>query len=700
MGRILNVNTPLGETETVLMTLSGSEALGRLPRYQLRLASKRGKIKPAELLGKNITAGVELPGGGPPRYLNGYVTSFADAGTGPASWFEDAGVGRVHHYELTVHPWLWFLTRSANFRMFQSMTVPQVVKAVCDTYPFAQLSTKLLRPDYPVREYQCQYRETDFNFVLRLLEQEGIYFRFAHENGKHTMELFDSHSAHTARPGYASVDFIDLETGPDEEREHISDWHTTHEVQAGSYSLTDFDFENPRVSLLGTANKRAGHDLDGFAFFDFPGEYASVAAGAGYSRIRLEELQAQHEVINAAGSVRGIEPGAVFKLANHPHKEQNRDYLVTAANYNITNNQPGSDGAGGEFHCRFQLIDSRTQFRPARLTPKPVVQGPQTAMVVGPEGEEIHVDKLGRVKLMFHWDRYGKADENSSCWVRVSQPWSGKGWGALFIPRIGHEVIVEFLEGDPDRPIVVGRVSNGEAQTPWALPQEKTRSGFRTRTYKGGAGNFNELSFDDKQGAEEVFLQAERDQVARVKHDRIEDIGNQSHTTVRKDVFMEILGDAHRKVTGDHNSSAGGSVSLKAGQDWQAKAGARVAVDAAGEIHLKAGTKVVIEAGVSLSLKVGGNFITIDASGVYIKGTMVMINSGGAAGSGAGSAPIAPKPPKAARTEQGGKVDKPERPKAPEKYSPQAKAMHLAAACGTPLVRPDCEKPKAGSCCS
>ncbi len=680
MSRLLEINTPLGAENTVLTHMSGREELGRLPAYQLTLVSRRGKLGAADLLGKNITVGLELPGGQALRYFNGYVTQFSEDGAAEATCFEDGGDGLAHQYRLTMHPWLWFLSRSSNFRMFQNKTVVQVVKEVCDAYPFAELKL-MLSATYQPREYQCQYRETDFNFVLRLLEQEGIYFSFQHQNGKHTMLLFDSHGSHAPRAGYERIVYSDNGNGDSDsdDSDPITDWRTSREVQSGSFSLTDFDFKKPKISLLSTSSKPLQHDLDGFAQFDYPGEHETHEAGTSYARIRLEEMHARHEMIAASGLTRGIEPGCTFKLAQHPNSEANRDYLVTGASYSIHNNEPASGGGGGgDFHCSFQAIDSRTQFRAQRLTPRPAIAGPQTAMVVGPAGEEIHVDKHGRVKLQFQWDRYNKADENSSCWVRVSHPWSSKGWGALFLPRIGHEVIVQFLDGDPDRPIVVGRVNNGDAAPPWALPNEKTRSGIRTRTYKGGAANFNELSFDDKQGAEELFMQAERDQVVRIKHDRIEDIGNESHVTVHKDSFREVKGDVHEKVTGDQNSSADGSVSLKVGQDWQTKAGAKIAADAGTEIHLKAGMKVVIEAGASLSLKVGGNFISINPGGVFIKGTMVMINSGGDGGSGAGASPIAPRPPKAPRASKGGTDFVPVRPTPPQAYSPQAAALKLA----------------------
>jgi type VI secretion system secreted protein VgrG len=460
-------------------------------------------------------------------------------------------------------------------------------------------------------------------------------------------------------------------------------------------ALTDYDFTKPRVNLLGTADQKFEHDLNGFEVFDYPGQYATVDDGGTYARIRLEEMHARHEVLTASGALRGIEAGRTFKLKHHPHDELNREYLVTSALLKATNNRPGSGGGGGggAMRCDFNLIASATQFRPQRAIAKPVVQGQQTAIVVGPPGEEIHVDEHGRVKLQFRWDRYSKSDENSSCWVRVSQPWASKGWGAMFLPRVGHEVLVTFLEGDPDQPMVVGRVHNSDAHPTWALPAGKTRSGFRTRTYKGGAANFNELSFDDKQGGEEVFIQAERDKVERIKHDSFADIGNERHVTVHKDALFNFKGDLHQAITGDHNARADGSVSLKIGQDWQAKAGARIAFDAGNEIHLKAGMKLVIEAGTSVSLKVAGNFITIDASGVYVKGMMVNLNSGGAAGSGSGASPIAPKLPKAPRGSSGGADAAPVRPPPPVAPAPQAASLKLAWKAAAPFCA-QCEAAK------
>ena len=325
----------------------------------------------------------------------------------------------------------------------------------------------------------------------------------------------------------------------------------------------------------------------------------------------------------------------------------------------------GGVGAGEQqFLVSFSSINAEEQFRSARITPKPIISGPQTATVVGKSGEEIWTDEYGRVKVQFHWDRYGEKNENSSCWIRVAQAWAGKQWGAIYIPRIGQEVIAEFLEGDPDRPIITGRVYNADAMPPYDLPGEKTKSTLKSSSSKGGDG-FNEFRFEDKKGEEQIFIHGERNQDVRIKNDSYEWIGNDRHLIVKKDRFEKIEknahlkveedqreqvdGDKHQKVQGDHNQKVQGTLSVAVDRDIQEKAGMKHALNAGMEIHLKAGMNVVIEAGVRLTLKVGGNFIDISPAGLFLKGTMVMINSGGAAGSGSGASPDSPQSPEDAK---------------------------------------------------
>lgn len=685
MNRLLEIITPLGESNAELTNLICNEELGRLPEYRFSITTNKPWLKSSQLLGKNITIGVQMPNQMTLRYFNGYITQFADAGSSiNAAWDKKTSDGRVYSYEATLHPWLWFLTRSSNSRIFQSKTVSQIIDEVCKAYPFSKIDNKL-SGNYSTWEYCVQYRETDFNFISRLMEQEGIYYYFKYSDGSNTMVLCDAIGIHGPRKGYEKIAHHLGAEGNSEDNEVINDWHISHEVQPGRYTLNDFDFENPRKNLISKATNKNDHDLSNFEFYDYPGEYETVDDGKQYSKIRLEELQTQYEVISASGPVYGIKPGFVFKLTDHPDTAQNKKHLVISANYSVSNHE--SDSHDGDFHCNFQVIDAETQFRPSRLTPKPIVQGPQTALVVGPEGEEIYTDEYGRIKVQFHWDRYSKADENSSCFIRVSQSWAGKNWGAIFIPRVGQEVIVEFLEGDPDLPIVTGCVYNGDSKPPYTLQENKTRSGFKTNSYKGGIDNFNELRFEDKSGAEEVYTHAERDLVTRAKNDQIVYVGNDSDLIVKQDLTEKIEGEQHLSVTGDQNFKVGGGFSQNVKQDWQAKVGQKFAVDAGNELHLKAGSNLILEAGSLLSLKVGGSFITIDPSGIYIKGAMVNINSGGSAGSGSGASPIVPKLPKEAHTSAGGtKTLPPKKPEAPEQYSPQARALKLASKRGMPFI--------------
>jgi type VI secretion system secreted protein VgrG len=682
MTRLLQAGTPLGAGVLTLQRMAGKEALGRLPEFELGFVSRRGDIKPEEILGKNITWTLELADGAQ-RYFNGFVTSFADDGESDAGLFEAGGKGTVYLYTATVHPWLWFLTRAANCRIFQNLSVPEIVDQVFKDYKFADTKKVQLRADYPKKEFNVQYRESDFNFVCRLLEQEGIYFAFEYDDGKNTLVLMDSQGAHKVTPALEAPFHHD--TAALRDKDCYGSWSAEREIQTGKYVVDEFDWMKPRVAMSGDGlpEVRKPHDLAEFEIYDYPGEYDQPAEGAQYAKTRIEELHTKYETFFGAGNVRRSAPGRLLKLQDHPRRSYNAEYLLTGVNYAATDGSLASGGEVAMFSCNVVAISSKATFRPGRLTPKPIVQGTQSAIVVGPAGEEIYTDEYGRIKVQFHWDRYSKTDENSSCWVRVAQPVAGKEWGFVTLPRIGQEVLVDFLEGDPDHPVVIGTLYNGEAKPPWKLPDEKSRSGFKSKSYKGSG--FNELRFEDKAGSEEIYIHAQKDQSALIEHDRIEKIGNESHFIVGKDALEKLGGDHHIEVAGDRNEKLGGGLSLKIGKDMQAKLGTKLAYDAGTEIHLKAGTTLVLEASASLSLKVGGNFISLNPGGVFIKGTMVMLNSGGAAGSGSGASPQPPTAPKEPAASQGGQVTQAPTKQKPTTYSPQAQMFKMAAESGTPF---------------
>ncbi len=684
--RELAIATPLGEDVLLLKSMYGTEQLGRPFRFELDLLSEDHNIKYADIVGQNLTIRLNLSED-ENRYFNGFVSRFT----------QTLPVGDMASYRATVVPWLWFLTRTADCRIFQEKTVPDIIEDVFRGHGFTDFE-RSLSDSYRTWTYCVQYRETDFNFVSRLMEQEGIYYFFKHENGKHSLVLADSASAHEPYPELEELEYHPADKGT-KTKECISDWHVGTYLQPGSYALKDFDYENTKKDLQVRAKVEREHAAATFEIYDYPGEYTEVKPdGEDYAKKRIEELQVQYEVVSAESDARCVCTGCTFNLIGHYRDDQNKKYLITSANYNINSGEFSSGGqTGGEgvYSCSFTAIDAAQPFRSPRITPKPSISGPQTAMVVGPSGEEIYTDEYGRVKVKFHWDRYSKADENSSCWIRVAQVWAGKHWGAMYIPRIGQEVIVEFLEGDPDRPIITGRVYNGQAVPPYEPKTYPTVSTLKSGSSKGGGG-FNEIRFEDKKGDEQIFIHAEKDEDVRIKNDSKEWIGNDRHLIVKTNQLEKVEGDKHLTVKGDQNEKIDGTISIEAGSDIQEKAGSNYGFEAGSNIHIKGGTNVVIEAGTQLSIKAGSSFVDLGPMGVSISGMAVNINSGGAAGSGAGCKPDAPKEPKEAATGEPGEVS--EAPKAPKpptpvKFSPQATVMKEAAKDGTPFCE-ECEKAK------
>ena len=526
--RIVSVKSPLGEDVLLFRQMTAREELGRLSEFHLDLLSENESIKMEDLLGKKITVKMALREGGE-RFFNGYVSRFAQI----------ERVQGLAHYEATLKPWLWFLTRTADCRIFQDKTIPEIIKEVFRDHGFSDFKESLNR-SYKPKVYCVQYRETDFNFVSRLMEQEGMYYFFEHEDDKHTLVMADSYSAHHAIAP-ESIPYLHADELAVRERDHISEWFVSQEIQPGAFALNDFDFEKPRASASGSLKvkslQKREHALADYEIYDYPGEYTESGDGESYAKTWLEALQTQHEQTRGSGDARGLAVGGLFKLTEYPREDQNREYLITSANYSFgVESYESGGGSGINFNCNFQTIPSKQHYRAARITPKPMVQGPQTAIVVGKAGEEIWTDKYGRVKVQFHWDRYGKADENSSCWVRASHPWAGKNWGAIAIPRMGQEVIIDFLEGDPDQPIITGRVYNADQMPPWDLPANATQSGVLSRSSKGGsAANANAIRMEDKKGAEQLWIHAEKNQDIEVENDETHWVGHDRKKTIDND---------------------------------------------------------------------------------------------------------------------------------------------------------------------
>lgn len=539
--RSFELKTPAGKDVLLLKSMHGVEAMSQPFRWSLDLLSEKGDVEADDILGKTVTIGMDLPNG-KSRYFHGYVTEFSLGG-----WSQ-----KYNQYRAIVRPWYWLLTRTADCKIFQEKTVPQIFEEVVKQYGFTDYQLKL-SGTYEPWEYCVQYRETDFNFLSRLLEQEGIYYFFLHEADKHTMVLADAPSQHTKLAGYEKVPYYPPGgTDTQRERDYLEAWAWTKSVQPGSFATTDFDFEKPRKSLSGSSTIERKHSQASYEIFDYPAELSKLEASQTEvtAKIRIEELQASYLVAHGHGTAAGLGTGFRFELDNYPRKDLNIEYLITQGTYTLTvDSYETGTASGEEFAVAIEAIDAQTTFRPERRTPKPVVQGAQTAIVVGKAGEEIFTDKYGRVKVQFHWDRYGKQDEKSSCWIRVAQVWAGKAWGAIHIPRIGQEVIVSFLEGDPDQPIITGRVYNGDSMPPYGLPGNATQSGIKSRSSKGGGeANFNEIRFEDKKGSEQFTTHAEKNQDVTVENDEVVSIGHDRTETVGHDETVTVGNNRTEKV--------------------------------------------------------------------------------------------------------------------------------------------------------
>ena len=657
--RLISLTTPLGDDKLLLAGFTGHEAISRLFSFHLDLLSESLQaIKFSDIVGKSVTISVRQSDNSM-RYFNGLVNRFAQSGV-------DA---RFQHYQMEMVAWPWKLTRYADCKIFHKKAVNEIIEQVFKDRKFTDYSFSLQGTYSPI-EYCVQYRETDFNFISRLMEQNGIFYFFQHEMGKHTMVIADSPSAHDACPGQDSAGF-NLAGGGLDAEDVVNSWNLEQELRSGKYTLTDYNFTTPSTNLLVNEPTivSVGDNAD-CEIFDYPGDFGTKADGTKFAKLRMQEEETSHLVAHGASSCRAFTSGYKFALKDHPQGAMNATYVLTEIQHVASVGGTYVTGIeGGETYSNhFTCIPVSVPFRPPRLTPKPFVQGPQTAVVVGKsddtsgadeddggDGEEIWVDKYGRVTVKFPWDRAGAC----SCRVRVSQGWAGEGWGAIAIPRVGQEVIVSFLEGDPDRPIITGRVYNASQTVPYSLPDNQTRSTFMTRTSTGGgADNYNELRFEDKSGGEQVFLRGEKDLDIRIKNDIREYADNNRSLMVTKDQLEKVGGDHHSQVTGNSSQKIGQTLSIQVGQDLYEKSGTTYAHEAGQTIHLKAGTTVVVEAGTQLTLKVGGNFVDIGPSGVTIVGTMVMINSGGAAGSGPGSSPTDPKDPDEADDgSKGGKMN-------------------------------------------
>jgi type VI secretion system secreted protein VgrG len=603
------ISTPLGKDVLLLRGFSGSEGVSQIFHFDLDLLSEKDSIKFQDVVGKSVTVQINTADGGK-RYLNGFLSAFSQ---GPQERHLTA-------YQAQMVPWLWFLTRTADCRIFQNQKVPDIIQKIFTDLKFHDFELRLYGT-YTPRDYCVQYRETDFNFVSRLMEEEGISYFFDHQDGKHVLVLADDPAAYKPCPNQETARYSFYGPGATYQDDLVTEWHYYEEFRPGAWAQTDYNFETPSTSLAVTVNGRNPYEI-----YEYPGEHNVRSLGDRLSKIRLQEQTVPAVVSRGTSTCRSFRSGFQFTLQGHYRSDLNQKYLITAIRHNA--NQGGNyevGAAGGDettYRNTFECVPASTTFRPPRVTPTPFVQGCQTAVVVGPGGEEIYTDKYGRVKVQFHWDREGKKNENSSCWIRVSQPWAGQGWGAVAIPRLGQEVIVDFLEGDPDQPIITGRVYNAEQMPPFALPGKAVISGVKSNSTKGGGGN-NEISLDDTKGTELINIHAQFDQQKKVEHDervnvghdRTEQVGNNETITIGNNRTEKVGVNETITIGSNRVEKVGSNETISIGSNRTETVGAAETVTIALTRTHSIGVNDMLNVGAAQEITIGGlQALTIGAT--------------------------------------------------------------------------------------
>lgn len=494
--RVGVLTTALGDVKLALSRFDGGEALSELFEFRIEAVSESPNIDFNEALGKSVTVKLKTADG-KDRYFNGLLAEARWAGSRDS----------LHAYQLIIRPWLWLLSLTQDCRIFQNLQVPAIIKKVFTDRGLTDFR-EALQSSYPTLEYCVQYRETDFAFVSRLMEQWGIYYFFEYEDGKHTMVLADMKASHNPAPGLSEVDFIPTVEAGRRAVQHLEDWLRGRSVESGSFKLNEYDYNSPGANLLVDSDKPGGYAHDSMEMYDYPGEYAQRGDGETLVKVEAEAAQSLDDRRTATGTAMSLFPGSLVTLQKHPVGSENQEYLVVGCSHFFDGQRYRSGGAGGQpgYSANFEFTPSSRQFRAELNTDRPHIAGVQSALVVGKQGEEIDVDEQGRICVQFYWDRKKKASRR----VRVAQFWAGSHRGAMFLPRIGDEVLVQYEEGNPDRPIVIGSVYNGSNPIPSQLPARKTHSGILTKSSKNSSG-YNMLLFEDAVGQEYIKLRSEKD---------------------------------------------------------------------------------------------------------------------------------------------------------------------------------------------
>lgn len=605
------------DNKVFVYTATGTEELGRPFEYEVTLLS-REKVDLEKLLGEPLTVEVQDKDGRAYRYISGIVADVAALGRR----------SEFNAIKVTLRPWFWILSLASDNLVFQEKTSMEIIKQIFHDSGFPDYEDRTSKT-YRKRDYCVQYGETTFDFVSRLMEEEGMYYFFDHRDGKHLMIICDGNAGHkstTMEDGSSTLLYRPSGEGM-HGVQHISEWRLKHTLQTEKIVLDSYDFEQSKAKLQQVSKENRKHAHAGLERYEYGQLWTKSADGKNLSEVRREEHMARYRVVDGAANAPGISTGFKMTMLEHPVKAENAEHLITATMISLRNSDIESQLETEEsfYECQFSALKLPAEFRCARTTRKALVRGPQTAVVVGPKAEEIWTDKFGRVKVQFHWDRVGKQDEKSSCWIRVATTWAGNVWGSISIPRIGQEVIVDFLEGDPDQPIITGSVYNDKQMPPFKLPDNATQSGLRTRSSKGGdAKTFNELRFEDKKGSEEIYMHAEKDFKRVVENDDHLIVGEEKKD--KGDQTIEI-----------HNNR---TATLAVGNDLlTVKEGNRTASISKGDDKLTVGEgnqtidvkkKISIEAGDELHIKVGMSSLTMKKNGdITIKGKNIKTDGTG-----------------------------------------------------------------------
>ncbi|WP_168015290.1 type VI secretion system Vgr family protein [Halomonas salinarum] len=689
-----------GQAELSVIDFSHEEALSAPFHLRVRFASRAADLSPETLLDRPASLTVWQEGVAQ-RRVHGIISEFGRGDRGH----------RRSHYEVIIRPSLWRLSLRQNSRIFQRVSPLTIINTLCEERGLTDVAFAVTR-EPEEREYCVQYRETDLEFIERLAAEEGLFYFHQHlepsgeddDLGAHRLVFADDPQVLTGL-GERSYHH---RAGGSAPRRHLRRLTQTARVRPARAQLKDYSFKQPAYGQL---HEREAPGLEAhsqradYEHYDYPGRYKADASGQAFTRHRLEHLRHDALTLEGESDLPELSPGARFTLADHDVGEFNRGWQVIkvihqgeqpqaleedAVGITASDRDGLRDRAGSEamtrYHNTLTLTPDDAAWRPPPQ-PKQRVDGPQVAFVVGPEGEEIHCDEHGRVRCQFPWDRYAEPNETASAWLRVSQDWAGGGYGMMAIPRIGHEVIVSFLEGDPDQPLITGRTYHAVNTPPYPLPEHKTRTVLRTQTHQGEG--FNELRFEDQHDQEQIWLHAQKDLELLTENDRTEEIRRDSDLKIKRDRIAEIDRDDHHSIHGERREKSDGaqhltidgSLHLSAGQAWLTESGR--------ELHIKAGQKVVMEAGSELTLKAGGSFLKVDGSGITISGPSVKVNAGGSPGSGTGQTAQAPLRPGHAEPEVSEDVT----------LGPIfGHRLDQAMVAHAPLVEP-CQKPASGGPC-